>query len=146
MEALEKTRPGQETTLARTFHRLAESIKRRSLVLIFSDLFDDADALVAALKHFRHARHEVIVFQVLDPAEVSFPFEVTRIEDMETTREVTSDPRAFRAAYLAEFGKFIETVRAGCRGAGIDYVAAQSDQRFDLFLGSYLARRQAMSA
>jgi hypothetical protein len=88
----------------------------------------------------------VIVFQVLDPAEVTFPFDdITRIEDMENGREITSDPRAFRNAYLEEFGRFLETVRAGCRTAGIDYVAAQTDQRFDLFLGNYLARRQALS-
>jgi uncharacterized protein (DUF58 family) len=146
MELLEKTQPGGETTLADTFHRLAESIKRRSMVIILSDLFDDAQALLGALKHFRHARHEVIVLQILDPAEVSFPFDdITRIEDMETTREVTSDPRAFRNAYLEEFGRFIDTLRAGCRSAGIDYVTAQTDQRFDLFLGNYLARRQGMT-
>ncbi|MFO0880376.1 MAG: DUF58 domain-containing protein [Gemmataceae bacterium] len=146
MELLEKTQPGGETTLADTFHRLAETIKRRSLVIILSDLFDDAERLIGALKHFRHARHEVVVMQILDPAEVSFPFDdITRIEDMENAREVTSDPRAFRNAYLEEFGKFIEALRGGCRSAGIDYVTAQTNQRFDLFLGNYLARRQAMS-
>ena len=84
--------------------------------------------------------------QVLDPAEIDFPFDdITRIEDMENAREVTSDPRAFRLAYLEEFGRFIQTVQAGCRGAGIDHVIARTDQRFDLFLGNYLARRQAMT-
>jgi uncharacterized protein (DUF58 family) len=145
MEKLEATQPGGETTLADTFHRLAESLKRRALLIVLSDLFDDPQALVAALKHFRHARHEVIVLQVLDPAEVTFPFDdVTRIEDMETSREVTSDPRAFRNAYLEEFGRFLQTLQAGCRSAQIDHVVAQTDQRFDLFLGNYLARRQAL--
>ena len=107
---------------------------------------DDAEALIGALKHSRHARHEVVVMQILDPAEVNFPFDdVTRIEDMENGREVTSDPRAFRNAYLEEFGRFLDTVRGGCRSAGIDHVVAQTDQRFDLFLGNYLARRQGMS-
>jgi uncharacterized protein (DUF58 family) len=146
MQALEQTKPGGETSLADTFHRLAESIKRRSLVVILSDLFDDADRLVGALKHFRHKKHEVIVLQILDPAEVEFPFDdITRIEDMESAREVTSDPQAFRNAYLREFAKFMEEVRAGCRTAGIDHVAARTDQRFDLFLGNYLARRQALT-
>ena len=146
MDTLEKTKAGGETSLAVTLHRLAESLKRRSLVIILSDLFDDPEKLVGALKHFRHARHEVVVMQILDPAEVTFPFDdVTRIEDMENGREVTSDPRAFRNAYLEEFGRFLETVRGGCRSAGIDHVVAQTDQRFDLFLGNYLARRQGMS-
>jgi uncharacterized protein (DUF58 family) len=146
METLEKTQPGNETTLSRTFHRLAESLKRRALVIVLSDLFDDPKELLSALKHFRHAKHEVIVFQILDPAEVTFPFDdVTRIEDMENAREVTSDPRAFRTAYLEELGRFLDAIRDGCRSAQIDHVIAQTDQRFDLFLGNYLARRQAMS-
>ncbi len=80
MEKLESNQAGGETTLADTFHELAETIKRRALVIILSDLFDDPAALVGALKHLRHRKHEVIVFQVFDPAEVTFPFDdVTRI-------------------------------------------------------------------
>jgi uncharacterized protein (DUF58 family) len=146
MEKLEQTRPGSETTLSATFHQLAESIKRRALVVVLSDLFDDPTELLGALKHFRHKKHEVVVFQVLDPAEVTFPFDdVTRIEDMENGRELTSDPRAFRKAYLDELAKFLEAIRSGCRSAQIDYTVAQTDQRFDLFLGNYLARRQSLA-
>lgn len=147
MENLEQTRPGGETTLSDTFHELAESIKRRALVVVLSDLFDDPHKLLSALQHFRHKKHEVIVFQVLDPAEVTFPFDnVTRIEDMENRREITSDPRTFRKAYLDELAKFLDTIRDGCRSARIDYTVATTDQRFDLFLGTYLARRQALNS
>jgi uncharacterized protein (DUF58 family) len=147
MEKLEQTQPGGETTLSDTFHELAESIKRRALVVVLSDLFDDPQQLLGALQHFRHKKHEVIVFQVLDPAEVTFPFDdITRIEDMENHREITSDPRAFRKAYLDELAKFLDAVRDGCRSARIDYTVAQTDQRFDLFLGTYLARRQALNS
>ena len=146
MQKLEQTQAGEETSLAGVFHELAESLKRRALVVILSDLFDDPAALVAALKHFRHKKHEVLVFQVLDPAEVTFPFDdVTRIEDMETRREITSDPRAFRKAYLDEFNRFLDAIRGGCRAANIDHTTAQTDRRFDQFLGAYLARRQAMT-
>src|SRR5262249_61493125 len=144
-EKLEQPDPGGETALPATFHHPAESLKRRSLVVILSALFDDPADLVSALKHFRHKKHEVIVFQILDPAEIDFPFDdITRIEDMENRREVTSDPRAFRRAYLDELGRFLVTIQSGCRTAQIDYVVAQTDQRFDLFLGTYLARRQAL--
>src|SRR5262249_4711567 len=116
MEQLEETQPGGQTSLSATFHQLAESLKRRALGVVLSDLFDDPEQLVAALKHFRHKKHEVIVLQVLDPAEVTFPFDdITRIEDLENGREVTSDPQAFRRAYLEELGKFLATVRIGCR-------------------------------
>src|SRR5436305_11312069 len=137
MGKLEQNKAGGETTLSDTFHELAESIKRRALVVVLSDLFDDPAALLGALKHFRHKKHEVIVFQVLDPAEVAFPFDdVTRIEDRENAREVTSDPRAFRRAYLDELARFLETLQSGCRTAQIDYIVAKTDQRFDLFLGN----------
>jgi uncharacterized protein (DUF58 family) len=147
MEMLEDTGAGAETTLSSTFHLLAESFKRRALVIVLSDLFDDPDQLLTALQHFRHKKHEVLIFQILDPAEIAFPFDdVTRIEDMETSREVTSDPQAFRAAYLDELAKFLDIIRLGCRSAQIDYTVAQTDQRFDMFLGAYLARRQALLA
>jgi uncharacterized protein (DUF58 family) len=146
MEKLEQTSPGGETSLSTTFHQLAESIKRRALVVVISDLFDDPDKLVESLKHFRHKKHEVVVFHVLDPAELTFPFDdVTRIEDMEDRREVISDPRAFRKAYLEELARFLETVRSGCQAAQIDYALAETGQPFDRFLGTYLARRQSMS-
>jgi uncharacterized protein (DUF58 family) len=146
MKKLELTTPGGETSLAGNFHELAETIKRRALVVVLSDLFDDPHKLVAALKHFRHKRSEVIVAQILDPAEVEFPFDdVTRIEDMENGREVVSDPQAFKKAYLEEFGKFLDVVRAGCSGAQIDFVTARTDEPFDRFLGNYLMRRQAQS-
>jgi uncharacterized protein (DUF58 family) len=146
MEALEATAAGGETSLSTTFHQLAETIKRRALVVVISDLFDEPDMLVAALKHFRHKKHEVIVLQTLDAAEITFPFDdVSRIEDMEDHREVVSDPRAFRKTYLEELAKFQETIRNGCQTAQIDYALAETNQRFDRFLATYLGRRQMMN-
>jgi hypothetical protein len=63
---------------------------------------------------------------------------------METAREVTSDPRAFRNAYLEEFGRFLDAIRGGFRSGGIDHAVARTDQPFEIFLGHYLTRRQAM--
>jgi len=146
MQTLENTEPGGETSLSDTLHELAERIKRRSLFVIISDMFDDATNLVGALKHFRHRKHDVIVFQTLDPDEMSFPFDdVTRIEDMETGREVSGDPQAFRASYLEELGKFLETLQTGCTSAHIDYALAETNLKFDTFLGRFLARRQMLS-
>ena len=77
---------------------------------------------------------------------IDFPFDdVTRIEDFETAREVVSDPQAFQKAYLEEFAKFLDVIRAGCSGAQIDFVTARTDEPFDRFLGNYLMRRQALS-
>lgn len=145
LEQLEAIPAGGETNLSETFHQLAETIKRRALVVVLSDLFDDAPRLVEALKHFRHKKHEVIVFNVLDPAELTFPFDdATSIEDMETNREIISDPRALRKAYLEGITAHVQALRAGCEEAQIDFVPARTDQELGRFLGSYLARREGM--
>jgi len=145
MQKLENTNPGGETSIADNFHELAETLKRRALVIVISDLFDDPSKIVAALKHFRHNRSEVIVIQTLDEAEITFPFDdVTRIEDMENGRDVVSDPQAFRKAYLEELATFLTTVRTGCTSGQIDYAMARTDEPFDRFLGNYLMRRQMM--
>jgi hypothetical protein len=147
MDSLENTEPGNETNLGEIFHQLAETIKRRSLVIIISDLFDDPDAVVGALKHFRHKKHDVIVLHTLDPAELTFPFDdISRIEDMETGREIASDPRAFRKGYLEALATFLETVRGGCLSSQIDYAVAETSMKFDTFLGTYLARRQRLTS
>ncbi len=147
MDALENTEPDNETKLSEIFHQLAETIKRRSLVIIISDLFDDPAAVVGALNHFRHKKHDVIVLHTLDPAELTFPFDdVSRIEDMETGREITSDPRAFRTGYLEALATFLETVRGGCLSSQIDYAVAETNMKFDAFLGTYLARRQRLNS
>jgi hypothetical protein len=115
-------------------------------VVVISDLLDEPSALLEALQHFRHKKHEVIVFQVLDPAELTFPFEnISAIEDMENRRQVVSDPLAFRKAYLEEVNRFLDTLRGGCSEAAVDYSLAETNLRFDAFLGAYLARR-AMTA
>ena len=145
MQTLEKTTPGGETSLADNFHELAETLKRRALVVVISDLSDDPEKIVAALKHFRHNRSEVIVIQTLDESEITFPFDdVTRIEDMESHREVVSDPEAFRKAYLEELSRFLDTIRNGCTSGQIDYAIARTDEPFDRFLGNFLVRRQMM--
>ena len=142
LEKLEDTTPGGETSLSATLHELAETIKRRALVVILSDLLDDGPALVEAFRHLRHKKHEVIVFHILDPAEITFPFEnFSAIEDLETRRQVVSDPLAFRKTYLEGLSRFLEVVRGGCFENSIDYSLAETHQPFAAFLGSYLARR-----
>ena len=80
-------------------------------MIVLSDLFDDVDAMLAGLKHFRHRRHEVIVMHVLDPAEMDFPFEQTTLfRGLEQLPEVLVEPRALRKAYLAEFGRYLHSV------------------------------------
>lgn len=139
---MENSRPQRKTRTGPIFHDLAERLKRRGLVLILSDLFDDVPSMMAGLKHFRHRRHEVVVFHVLDPAELEFPFrQTTLFRGMEELPDVLTDPRALRGAYLDEFGKFVQSVRKGCRAERIDYVLLRTDQSLEIALSSYLASR-----
>jgi uncharacterized protein (DUF58 family) len=139
---MENSRAQRKTRTGPIFHDLAERLKRRGLVLILSDLFDDVPSMMAGLKHFRHRRHEVVVFHVLDPAELEFPFrQTTLFRGMEELPDVLTDPRALRGAYLDEFGKFVQSVRKGCRAERIDYVLLRTDQSLEIALSSYLASR-----
>jgi uncharacterized protein (DUF58 family) len=139
---MENASAERKTHTGPIFHDLAERLKRRGLVLILSDLFDNVPAMMAGLKHFRHRRHEVVVFQVLDPAELDFPFrQTTLFRGLEDMGDVLTDPRALRRAYLNEFAAFQQAVRKGCRAHNIDYLQLRTDQPLDVALTSYLSSR-----
>ena len=100
--------------------------------------------MMAGLKHFRHRRHEVIVFHVLDPAELDFPFRrLTLFKGLEQLPEVLVEPRALRQAYLKKFQEFRESVMKGCRQHQVDYRLMRTDAPLDVTLSSFLATRQA---
>ena len=133
----------RKTAAGPIFHDLAERFKKRGIVIVFSDLLDDVDSVLAGLKHFRHRRHEVVVFHLLDPAEVDFPFDETMLfRGLEGLSEVLAEPRALRRAYLDEMGKFTHRLRQGCREQRIDYVPVRTDQSLEVVLSSYLASRR----
>lgn len=142
LHVMEETVPERKTAVGPIFHDLAERLKKRGIVFVLSDLFDDVPSMLAGLKHFRHRRHEVVIFHVLDPAELDFPFRhMTMFKGLEELPEVLTDPRSLRQAYLAEFGRFVTEVKRGCRQHRIDYVQMPTDQPLDLALSSYLAAR-----
>ncbi|MBY0527707.1 MAG: DUF58 domain-containing protein [Gemmataceae bacterium] len=134
----------QKTRLAPIFHDAAERIARRGILMIFSDLFDDVADLLAGLRHLRYNRHEVVVFHVLDAAELDFPFqEATLFRGLEQAPELLTDPRSLRRGYLDELRRYISELQSGCRGQNIDYVQLRTDAPLGVALSSYLARRLA---
>ena len=146
VRVMEEASPGQETALGPIFHEQAERTRRRGVVVVLSDLFDEVDGILAGLNHFRHRRHDVILFHVLDPAELDFPFhEVTRFRGLEGWADVIVEPRALRRAYLEQFERYLRRLRQGCRLAGIDYVLLRTDRSLGLALASYLASRRKRS-
>ncbi len=144
LHALEDAPARRKTSVGPLLHDLAERLKRRGVVVIISDMFDDVRSVLAGLKHFRHRRHEVIVLHVLDPAEIEFPFDrPTLFKGLEGLPDVLTDPVSLRRAYLREFGQFTKALEAGCRDQHFDYLRLQTDEPLDRVLSGYLAARQA---
>jgi len=134
--------PDQRTDTGSIFHDLAERIKRKGLIVILSDLFDDPEKLLFGLQHFRHKRHEVVVFQLLDDFEIKFPFEnMTLFEGYEGWEELLCDPRALRKSYMDEYRGFTDKMRRGCRNNKIDFVEVNTGNPLDVVLSAYLATR-----
>ena len=142
MHQLEAVRPGGTTDLGATLNRLADRFKRRCLIVLISDLYGDLDAVDRSLHHFRHKRHEVIVFHVFDKAEVEFPFrEVASFVDLETGERLQVDPAYVRDDYRRQVEGFIERYRRLCADCQIDYVQTDTSVPYDFMLSRYLAKR-----
>jgi len=142
LEQLEKTETAPKTDIADTFHDLAERIKRRGLLIILSDLFSDPATILRGLQHFRHRKHEVIIFHVLDRDEMVFPFKDTSIfEGLEGEEAITAEPNALRREYLAAFNEYVDTLKKGCRELNMDYQQLPTDQPIDTAISRYLSQR-----
>ena len=142
LDELEAATPRGETNVGAILHEIADRIRRRGLVVLISDLIDDSDAIARGLQHFRHNHHEVIVFQVLDDAELTFPFErLTRFKDMEGVSHVVVNPQNVRQQYLDRLGAFTERMKQECFDRQISYTLANTTQSYDLLLAEYLDQR-----
>ncbi len=143
LDSLENISPSNETHIGGTFRNLSEMIKRRGLIIVISDLLDNPPDVLTALKHFRHRKHEVIVFHLMDDEELTFPFtKMTVFRDLETGERLTVDPNSIRKEYLASINEFLKVYRKGCYESDIDYLNVNTSTPFDSCLASYLAKRQ----
>ena len=142
MQRLEALEPGEETDIASTLHLLANRFKKRCLIVVISDLYDEPDDVMRALHHFHHRRHEVIVFNVFDKAEVEFPFTDTiAFHDLETDEKIQIDPAYVRDAYREQINAFIDGYRRSCAESNIDYVMTDTSVPYDFMLSKYIAKR-----
>lgn len=142
MRQLENIKPGEETSVAETLHKLANRFKKRCLIVLISDLYGEPDDVLRALHHFRHRKHEVILFHVFDRAEIDFPFkDLIAFYDMETNERIQVNPAYVRDAYKEQIQQFIGTYRRACREAGIDYVLTDTSTPYDFMLSRYIAKR-----
>ena len=139
---LDRLVTGQKTDVSKPLHLLADSITKRGLVVLISDLLDDPDEVIRGLKHFQFRGVDVIVFHILDPDELEFPFEhATRFEDLETNEEVMAVPGAVREHYLKAIGALVDRYRRELGATGIDYQLLNTNHPLELALMSYLSTR-----
>lgn len=145
LEEMEATEPGGETSLSSVLHYVAERIRRRGLVVLISDCFDDVDSLVSGLHHFRHRKHEVILFHVMAREELTFPFRSwSQFRNLEApSSRLLLDPASVRDAYLREISTFLTELKRRCGEMEIDYVQLDTSKPYDDALVRYLAFRAA---
>jgi uncharacterized protein (DUF58 family) len=140
--ALSRLQAGTRSDVSKPMHQLAEALARRSMSVVISDLLDDPAAVTTGLKHLRFRGTDVIVFHILDPAELSFPFEQpARFKDVETGAELLAAPLAIRKEYLRRLEEMLGIYERELRGAGIDYVRLDTSTPLDRALLAYLSTR-----
>lgn len=145
LEELEKLVPSSQTGINRSLQELGQYTKRRGLIILISDLLDEQEKVLNALKYFRFKKHEVIVFHLLDPAEMELPFtNVLWLEDMENGKRVLTHPQIIREKYKSVVKKFVETYKLSCLKSDIDYCLMDTKTPLDFALGAYLARRKML--
>ncbi len=143
LEELETAEPGGETGIGPCLHSIAESLRRRGLVVVLSDLLDDQDAVMKALNHFRHDRNEVLVFNLFDPAEAQLPGDgLVEFVDMENRKSMQVRTNVIREEYRRKFDDFVGSYRRDCAAGHMDYQLVTTDTPFELMLSAYLRSRE----
>ncbi|MFN7914934.1 MAG: DUF58 domain-containing protein [Vicinamibacterales bacterium] len=140
---LERLKLGQKTNVAKPMHQLASSITKRGMVVLISDLLDEPERVIQGLRHFTFRGTDVVVFHVLDPHELEFPFErATKFQDMESDHEVMAVPALVRQHYIEAMQALIERYKRELGGAGIDYHLLTTKDPLELGLMRYLSTRE----
>jgi uncharacterized protein (DUF58 family) len=142
LRVLSALKPGASTDVVKPLTDLAMNLTRKSLVILISDMLDDEDRILKTLQSLRAMGNDVIVFQVMDDAELNFKFhEATEFVDSETHESFITSPAAVRDAYLENLNGFLSKCRKQCQSNGIDYCLLNTSEPLDSALSSYIFRR-----
>lgn len=143
MQLLSAFQPEQKTNIGGALHEMARQVKRKGIFILISDCFDDVDEVLRGIQHLRFSGSEVILFHVMDPAELTFPFKgVVEFRGLEKEEKLIARPADLRKSYLKEINGFIDTLRSGCERNGCNYVQVNTAQPWHEVLSGYLATRQ----
>ncbi|HEX9652095.1 MAG TPA: DUF58 domain-containing protein [bacterium] len=139
---LEKVTAGKQTDIAIPLHQLAETLNKKGLIILISDLLDEPESIVKGLKHFRFKGHDVIVFHIMDDTELNFPFKnATRFIDLEGPAQFLTIPTLVRETYLKNLNLHLEFLKKECSLLKIDYQVLNTSKPLDFALFTYLSNR-----
>ncbi len=142
MDSLEQIQPKGKTTFSDVLHKAAEKIRRRALVIIFSDFFTEVPPLLDCFQHMRFRNHDVAAFHLLDRQELDFKFDrPVRFVDNETSLSVVTDPAVIADNYRKELDSYLEQMKTGCREFNVDYHRVITDMDYEQALASFLLQR-----
>jgi hypothetical protein len=142
MNMLAGFEPKDQTNIAQVLHTLAGQIKRKGITILISDLFDDEEKILDGIQHIRFGGGEVIVFHVMDPYELEFPFNgLVEFEGLEQSPKVMTRPREIRKSYLREVEAFRTRLREGCERQNTHYQLVNTAHPVHEVLSGYLAFR-----
>ena len=147
LSVLANLEPSGSTDIAQSLIQLAAMLKHKSLVMLFTDLLGDPEPIIDSLRRLRHGGHDIILFHILDEAEVTFPFSgLMELEDPETNETMLIDGSAYRDDYIAELEGFQQRYRRECYQGNMDYVGVHTGMQFDKALTQYLMSRRSRRA
>ena len=139
---LKEITPTPKTSIAKQLNDIALQIKRRSFVILISDLFADVGDIMRGLQRLRYGGHNVIVFHTLDPHELKFPFKGTwQFDGLEGEEELITQPERIREDYLTNLNAYLEQLQSGCIGSGVDYTLVETSRPLDSLLSEFLETR-----
>lgn len=144
LKSLEKAEPGGPTAVGRVLRDLVPRLRRRGITAIFSDFFDDVDAIMDGVRRLVHEGHEPILFQIVDPLETSFDIDsLVKLQGLENLGDLKIDAKAIRQAYLEEIDAHTKELARQARALSVDFVHVRTSDPLDAVLSAYLARRLA---
>jgi uncharacterized protein (DUF58 family) len=142
LNTLQTTHAEEKTAMGPMLHQLAQQVRRRGVVFLISDCFDEVESLLDGLQHLRFEGHDVTVFHVMHPDELEFPLSgMIRFEGLEERQEVLTRPHLIRPAYQRAVKSYLEALRTGCENNRCDYVLMSTARPVAENLSAYLARR-----
>lgn len=145
LHQIEQAQMGSDTSVGAVLHRIAEQFRRRGLIILISDLLDDPEEIIKGLKHFRHDKHEVLVFHILDRQEVEFAFNGNVLfKDLESGEKLKTQPFFIRQQYRERFEAFLKNYRLQLSKNNIDYQQMFTDEPLNIALTKFLSKRRRL--